>query len=298
MADKRKKKDKRKDYSAKKSSNIKKAYADPEFLYSADARPIRILSEFLEPQSRFRHAKIKDTIVFFGSARLISGKAAKDELKKLEAKKITDRSLADALIDIEMSRYYDDAVELSCRLTKWSLGLENPHRRFVICSGGGPGIMEAANKGAKKAGGKSIGLNISLPFEQEPNEFISPDLNFEFHYFFMRKFWFAYLAKALVIMPGGFGTIDELFEILTLVQTGKIRKKMPILIYDKEFWGKILDFSEFAKKRLINEEDLELFHIADSVDDAFKYLTGELSKHYLKIEVSLFNVDKSKHKEE
>src|SRR5258706_3835409 len=206
--------------------------------------------------------------------------------------------LKDALIDLEMSRYYEDTIELSDRLTKWSMGLENTHRRFVICSGGGPGIMEAANKGAKKAGGKSIGLNISLPFEQELNPYISNELNFEFHYFFMRKFWFAYLAKALVIMPGGFGTIDELFEILTLVQTGKIRKKMPIVVYDKKFWDKILNFEEFLNKRLINEEDLKLFYIAETIDDAFAYLTRELSKHYLKIEVSLFNVDKTKHKNE
>ena len=280
------------------ANNIKKAYNDPEFLYSADARPIRILSEFLEPQSRFRHAKIKDTIVFFGSARLISGKDAKKKVKSLKGKKKSSDKLADALIDLEMSRYYDDAVELSSKLTKWSLGLENTHRRFVICSGGGPGIMEASNLGAKKAGGKSIGLNISLPFEQSPNPYISKDLNFEFHYFFMRKFWFAYLAKALVIMPGGFGTIDELFEILTLVQTGKIRKKMPIVIYDKDFWGKILNFEEFAKKRLIEKSDLDLFYIANSVDDAFDYLTRELYKHYLKIEVSLFNINKKSHKDE
>lgn len=280
------------------NTNIKKAYNDQEFLFSADARPVRILSEFLEPQSRFRHEKIKDTIVFFGSARLISGAEAKKRVKKLESKKALGQSLKNALIDLDMSRYYEDTVELSSRLTKWSLGLENTHRRFVICSGGGPGIMEAANKGAKKAGGKSIGLNISLPFEQDANPYISKELNFEFHYFFMRKFWFAYLAKALVIMPGGFGTIDELFEILTLVQTGKIRKKMPIVIYDKDFWDKILNFEEFLKRRLINEDDLKLFYIAETIDDAYEYLTRELSKHYLKIEVSLFNIDKTKHKNE
>jgi uncharacterized protein (TIGR00730 family) len=270
---------------------IKKAYNDQEFIYSPDARPLRILSEFLEPQSRFRHAKIKDTIVFFGSARLISSKKAKQNLKKLRGNKKLSQEITGAMIDLEMSQYYDKAAALSAKLTKWSLGLENPHRRFVICSGGGPGIMEAANLGAKRAGGKSIGLNISLPFEQDPNPYISKDLNFEFHYFFMRKFWFAYLAKALVIMPGGFGTIDEFFEILTLVQTGKIRKKMPIVVFDKEFWGKIINFDELAKKRLIDKNNLDLFHVAESVDDAFEYLTNELSKHYLNIEVSLFNVN-------
>jgi uncharacterized protein (TIGR00730 family) len=280
------------------SSSVKKAYNDQEFLFSADARPVRILSEFLEPQSRFRHEKIKDTIVFFGSARLVSGNTAKKNLKKLEAKKTIGNALSDAVTDLEMSRYYEDTVDLSYELTKWSLGLENTHRRFVVCSGGGPGIMEASNKGAKKAGGKSIGLNISLPFEQEPNPYISKELNFEFHYFFMRKFWFAYLAKALVVMPGGFGTIDELFEILTLVQTGKIRKKMPIVVYDKLFWEKILNFEEFVKRKLIDRNDLKLFYIADSVEHAFEYLTRELSKHYLKIEVSLFNINGSKHKEE
>ncbi len=273
---------------------IKKAYNDQEFIYSPDARPLRILSEFLEPQSRFRHAKIKDTIVFFGSARIISSKKAKENLKKLGNSKKGNRKITDAMVDLEMSQYYDKAAALSAKLTKWSLGLENPHRRFVICSGGGPGIMEAANLGAKRAGGKSIGLNISLPFEQEPNPYISKDLNFEFHYFFMRKFWFAYLAKALVIMPGGFGTIDELFEILTLVQTGKIRKKMPIVILDKEFWGSILNFDEFVKKRLIDKKDLDLFYIAESVDDAFEFLTAQLTKHYLNIEVSLFNVNNNK----
>lgn len=280
------------------NNSIKKAYNDPEFLYSADARPLRILSEFLEPQSRFRKEKIKDTIVFFGSARLKCCKDAKKAVAKLEAKRTMGSALNEALSDLEMSRYYEDTVNLSFKLTKWSMGLENTHRRFVVCSGGGPGIMEASNKGAKKAGGKSIGLNISLPFEQEPNTYVYKDLNFEFHYFFMRKFWFAYLAKALVVMPGGFGTLDEFFEILTLVQTGKIRKKMPIVIYDKEFWEKILNFAELAKLKLIDKNDLKLFYLAESVDDAFEYLTKELSKHYLKIEVSLFNLNSSKDKKE
>jgi uncharacterized protein (TIGR00730 family) len=164
-----------------------------------------------------------------------------------------------------------------------------PKNRFVICSGGGPGVMEAANYGAVKAGGKSIGLNISLPAEQEPNPHISDELNFEFHYFFMRKFWFAYLAKALVIMPGGFGTLDELFEMLTLVQTFKIRKKMPIVVYDKNFWEDVLDFNEMRKKGMISEEDLKLFRVVSTVEEAYTFLRNELSKNYLDIKTSLFN---------
>lgn len=266
-----------------------KAYNNTKFLNSPPARALRILSEYMEPQSRFRTEKVKDTIVFYGSARLRSKRDANRKLKELKAfKNPSPARLKDAEMELEMSRYYEDTVELSSLLTKWSLKQE-PGYRFVVCSGGGPGIMEASNKGAKKAGGKSVGLNISLPFEQNPNQFITPALNFEFHYFFMRKFWFAYLAKALVIMPGGFGTLDELFEILTLMQTKKIKKKMPIVVYDKLFWDKILNFEEFAKRKLIDKEDLKLFYIAESVDDAFEYLKRELNKHYLQKPVSLFN---------
>lgn len=190
---------------------------------------------------------------------------------------------------MEMSRYYDEAADLSYRITKWSLKHQPPHR-FVVCSGGGPGIMEAANLGAKKAGGKSIGLNISLPFEQRPNQHITDELSFEFHYFFMRKFWFAYLAKALVIFPGGYGTLDELFEILTLVQTTKIRKKMPVVIYDKKYWQKIINFNGLVESGMIDESDLRLFKFAETVDEAFEYIKSELSKHYLVIKESLFNI--------
>lgn len=187
-----------------------------------------------------------------------------------------------------MSKYYESTVDLSYKLTKWSQKL-HPHNRFVICSGGGPGIMEAANLGARKAGGKTIGLNISLPYEQNVNPYISKNLSFEFHYFFMRKFWFAYLAKALVIMPGGFGTLDELFEILTLVQTKKMRKKMPIVIFGKEFWSHILDTDRFLSRKLISKDDLGLFKLVDSVDEAFNFLKSELSKNYIQIKTSLFN---------
>ena len=273
----------------KKSKKLIKAYKDPDFINSPEARPLRILSEFIEPQSIFRKEKVRDTIVFFGSARLLPHREAVKRLKAVEAKrKAAPIEIEDAEIDLEMSRYYEDTVKLSKMITQWSSKLED--NRFVVCSGGGPGIMEAANKGACLAGGKSIGLNISLPFEQEPNKYITDDLNMEFHYFFMRKFWFAYLAKALVIMPGGFGTFDELFEILTLVQTHKIRKKMPIIIYGRHFWDKIINFQELANKRVIAKADLDLLYFAETVEDAFQYLKTQLSKHYIGIKQSLFNL--------
>ena len=184
------------------------AYLNETFLESPDARGLRILSEYLEPLSHFRDEKIQDTIVFFGSARISE--------------------------DGPLGQYYRDARTLARLITEWSSKLEASSHRFVVCSGGGPGIMEAANRGAADAGGKTIGLNIGLPFEQRPNPFITPELSFEFHYFFMRKFWFAYLAKALVIFPGGFGTLDELFEILTLAQTRKLESKIVIVLYGSE----------------------------------------------------------------
>jgi len=271
-----------------------KAYKDLNFLNSADGRTIRLLSEYLEPQSRFRKHKVKDTIVFYGSARILSRKDALAKVNKLKKlKKVDAGDLEKAVDDLEMSRYYEDTVKLSRMLTKWSMGIDEIHR-FVVCSGGGPGIMEASNRGAKSAGGKSIGLNISLPSEQDPNPYITDELNFEFHYFFMRKFWFAYLAKALIIMPGGYGTMDELFEILTLVQTGKIKKKMPIVVYDKKFWKDIINFSGLTKKGLIDEKDEKLFHMAENVEDAFEYVKSNLGKHYLNIEESLFNIKNKK----
>lgn len=264
-----------------------KAYKNAEFLNSPDARVMRIMSEFLEPQSRFRHENIKDTIVFFGSARIKEKKEAKAELKKVERlvaniKRPTKELLLKyraALNAMEMSKYYDDCVELSRLLTKWSKNL-NHSNRFVVCSGGGPGIMEAANKGAHLAKGKSIGLNISLPFEQFANGYISKNLNFEFHYFFMRKFWFAYLAKALVAFPGGFGTMDELLEILTLRQTDKIKKKMTVVIYGSEYWKKVINFDEIVRMGMISEEDLSLFKFIDDPKEAFEYLKESLIKNY------------------
>ena len=264
-----------------------KAYNDRDFLNSPDARIIRMLAEFVEPQRRFRREGVRDTIVFFGSARTLSRRQALAKQAALERsfrgrKRLTRAELQQrrsAQTAVEMSRYYDDCVTLSRLLTTWSKSLTGSSR-FVVCSGGGPGIMEAANKGASLARGKSVGMNISLPFEQMPNKFISRELNFEFHYFFMRKFWFVYLAKALVIFPGGFGTLDELMEVLTLLQTSKIKKKMTVVIYGSEFWKKVIDFDQLVYQGVISKEDLKLFTFKDNPIEAFEYLKESLSKHY------------------
>lgn len=264
-----------------------KSYKDLEFLNSPDARSLRILSEFLHPLSQFRRKGIRDTVVFFGSARLMSRADAKKALAKAERatkRRATKKQLklqADATTDLEMSRYYEDAVQLSRLMTQWSKRLFQLNR-FVVCSGGGPGIMEAANRGALLAKGRSIGLNISLPFEQDPNPFISPELNFEFHYFFMRKFWFVYLAKAFVMFPGGFGTFDELMEVLTLLQTKKIKKPVVVVLYGREFWNSVIHFNEFVKRRLISPEDLDLFEFADTPEEAYRILTKRLRALYPK----------------
>ncbi len=258
-----------------------KAYKNHEFLMSPDAREIRILSEFLEPKARFRRNKIKDTIVFFGSARIIPRHIAEKNLEILKKEDNPDQDMIKKCKkDLENSRYYEDAVELSKRITSWCLKRYNTPDRLVICSGGGPGIMEAANKGASLAGGMSIGLNISLPFEQFSNPYIDDKLNFEFHYFFMRKFWFAYLAKAMVIFPGGFGTLDELMELLTLVQTEKIKKGIKILIYDRKYWSNILNFEKLAEYNMISESDLDLFKFCDSIEE----LEEELITYFMKEE--------------
>jgi len=247
-----------------------KAYKDLDFLTSADARSLRILSEFIQPFSKLRREKVRDTIVFFGSARIYSGE---------EATRHKNATSGHSKEFLEMSAYYDDCVELSRRLTEWTSTLSSS-RRFIVCSGGGPGIMEAANKGAEEAGGKSIGLNISLPFEQFPNQYITPELNFEFHYFFMRKFWFVYLAKAFVMFPGGFGTLDELMEVLTLLQTGKIKKPVAIILYGSEFWKSIVNFDELVRRGMISAEDLTLFTFADTPSHAYQVLTKKLKKLY------------------
>jgi uncharacterized protein (TIGR00730 family) len=253
-----------------------KAYYSRRFMDSPDARPVRLLSEYLEPLERFEDMKVEDTILIFGSARTLSQETAERRLARAKEK---GEGVAGAERDLRMSRYYEDARALSFRLTEWSKGLKEGGRRFVICSGGGPGIMEAANRGASEAAGRNIGLGISLPHEQSTNPYITRRLAFEFHYFFMRKFWFLYLAKALVIMPGGFGTMDELFESLTLVQTGKIRKRLPIVLYGKEFWEKVVNLDALVEFGTISAEDLNLFHVSDDVDDAFDFITEELTEY-------------------
>jgi len=263
-----------------------KAYQNLEFLNSSDGRAIRILSEYFMPRHKFKKHKIMDTIVFFGSARLKAKTDAVKDYNKIKSlnpgSTDFDTKLREARFGVEMSRYYEDAVELSRKITEWSINLETSANRFIVCTGGGPGIMEAANRGARKAGGYSIGLNISIPFEQYVNKFVTPDLSFEFHYFFMRKFWFAYLSKALIIFPGGFGTMDELFEILTLVQTEKIRKKLLVVIYDKKYWNKIINFDALVDYGVISKSDMNAFIMCESVDEAYDAVIKHLKKHYAK----------------
>jgi uncharacterized protein (TIGR00730 family) len=240
------------------------AYREEAFLESPESRPLRILSEYLWPLAHFQEEKIQDTIVFFGSARIHE--------------------------DGPLARYYHEARELARLLTLWAqsfstaVNASTPHHRFVVCSGGGPGIMEAANRGASDAGGKTIGLNIGLPFEQRPNPFITPELSFEFHYFFMRKFWFAYLAKALVVFPGGFGTLDELSEILTLAQTQKLENKILIVLYGSSYWNEILNFDALVKYGMISPADLQLFRFADTPESALEILKEDLTRYYLEPE--------------
>ena len=256
-----------------------KAYKNPKFLSSPAAREIRILSEYLEPKSRLRKSKVQDTVVFFGSARTLPEKEAQKKLEELKASgKAGKEALRIAERDLENSRYYEDAVELSRRLTKWAKDRYTPHSRYIVTTGGGPGIMEAANKGAKLAGGKTIGFNISLPFEQEPNPYIDDDLNFEFHYFFMRKLWLVFTAKAFVIFPGGFGTLDEFMEVLTLVQTGKIKKDLKIILYDKKFWDQVINIPKLAELGTISEKDLKLFEYCSNVDEMEQVLLPHLKK--------------------
>src|SRR5687767_3323979 len=268
-----------------------KAYLNPNFLKSRDARIIRMMCEYLEPLQRFQRLDVRETIVFFGSARArppVAVKteyaAAQEEKKKYPGKlpKALREKLAKLEGDMKLAIYYEEAAELSALLTQWAKSL-GQGKRFVICSGGGPGIMEAANRGAaERAGGPTVGLAISLPTEERPNPFITPDLLFEFHYFFMRKLWFAYLACALVIFPGGFGTMDELFEILTLVQTRKIGRPLPIILYGKKFWGDFLDFNALMRWGTISPRDLSLFKVCDNPKEAFEHLKKELLRCYPK----------------
>lgn len=255
-----------------------KAYKDLDFVQSRAGRPMRILAEFLEPEDRFERFNVSDTIVFFGSARILSREVA--ELELASAKK-HGGDVARAEQNLAMSRYYEEARELSRRLTEWSKGLTGRSKRFVMCTGGGPGIMEAANRGAADAKGHNIGLNISLPFEQHENPYITRELAFDFHYFFMRKFWFSYLAKAMIVFPGGYGTLDEFFELMTLVSTHKMGKAMPVVLYGTEYWNEILNLDAMVKYGTISPSDLELFHCSDDVDDALEFLTNNLSEHHV-----------------
>ena len=262
------------------------AYMNAEFLESDEARPMRIIAEYLEPLRRLKAQNIQDTVVFFGSARVHSRLDATRALQRLRRRNSRRTRENLALLKrsrkaVEWSRYYEDARELANRLAKWSLALESPRHRFVVCSGGGPGIMEAANRGAYEAGGKSIGFNIRLPFEQGANRYITDGLHFEFHYFFMRKFWFAYLAKALVIFPGGFGTLDEMFEILTLAQTQKLSKQLGVFIYGREYWEEIIDLKPMEDWGAINPDDLDLLKWVNTPDEAFDQLRSHLMAYHL-----------------
>jgi uncharacterized protein (TIGR00730 family) len=263
------------------------AYENEQFLDSPDGRVLRILSEYIEPLARFRREQIQDTVVFFGSARIQNPQKALHKLTEVRgndgnlAAAEQASSLKRAQASVDMARYYEDARRLAYMLTEWSIQIPAKRRRFVVTTGGGPGIMEAANLGAEEAGGKTIGLNINLPFEQNPNPHITPALNFEFHYFFMRKFWFAYLAKALVIFPGGFGTLDELFEIMTLAQTEKLAKKIFVVIYGSEYWNKIFNFQAMADVGVISPQDLDLFKMVDSPEEGFEFLKENLTKYHL-----------------
>ena len=283
------------------------AYENSTFLNSPDGRLMRIVSEYLEPLARFRHEQIQDTVVFFGSARFRGREEADHALELLEntgstklapnleqpatppdiaAGKATELQRKRAVAAVEMARYYEDARRLANLLARWAAKIPSRKHRFVITSGGGPGIMEAANRGAWEAGGKTIGLNIRLPFEQAPNRYITPSLNFEFHYFFMRKLWFAYLSKALVVFPGGFGTLDEMFEILTLAQTHKLAKKITVVVYGREYWKKVLNLNALVDSGAISPKDIELFQFADTPEEAFEILRHGLTENYLAAEIA------------
>lgn len=266
------------------------AYENKQFLGGPDGRALRILAEYMEPLARFRHERIQDTVVFFGSARFLSSDAASKELVLLQkpgsvqpAPPEEQEKLKRAQAAVNMARYYEDARRMAHLLTEWSLTLKSKRERFVVTTGGGPGIMEAANRGAREAGGKTIGLNINLPFEQVPNPYITPALNFEFHYFFMRKLWFAYLAKALVVFPGGFGTLDEAFEILTLAQTEKLAKKITVLIYGKEYWKRVLNLEALADAGAISPDDINLFQYVDTPEEGFERLKEHLTTYHLSV---------------
>ncbi len=271
----------------------KVAFRNREFMESLAARPIRILGEYLDPLVKLRREGVGDTIVMFGSARILPRERALAHLARLERGRKGGRApdqrarLREARSAVEMSRYYEEARELARRITAWAMTFGERPRRFVICSGGGPGIMEAANRGAAEAGGKSVGLSIELPHEQYPNPYISPELSFNFHYFFMRKLWFAQLAKALIVFPGGFGTMDELWEMLTLTQTGKVPPHNLILIYGRRYWDQVLDWRAMLRWGTINEHEYGLLQFADTVDQAFARIRAVLEKYHRKLKSDL-----------
>ncbi len=281
------------------------AYENAEFLNSPDGRMLRIMAEYQEPMARFRRERIQDTVVFFGSARFRALDVADSELEllantgstqpapeqeqpatpeEIESGEASALKLRLAEAAVEMAQYYEDARTLAAMVASWSKTLPGRRHRFVVTSGGGPGIMEAANRGAYEAGCKTIGLNIRLPFEQHPNPYITPELSFDFHYFFMRKYWFAYLAKALVVFPGGFGTLDEMFELLTLAQTKKLAKKITVVIYGSAYWKNVINLELLAEKGAIGVGDLDLFQFADTPEDAFALLKAGLTEHHLNSE--------------
>ena len=264
------------------------AYENHRFLRSADARTLRIASEYMEPLSRLRRAGVQNTVVFFGSARILAREDALRQLQGLTKKRrekgdpiVTRATLLAARRALEMSRYYEEARELAGLITQWSLTFGNGPHFLVVCSGGGPGIMEAANRGAREAGGKTIGLNITLPHEQFVNPYVTPELCFLFRYFFMRKLWFAYPARALMVFPGGFGTMDEMMEFLTLVQTHKITRPITILLYGSKYWKKAVNFNSFVEAGTIDPDDLKLIRFVDSPQEAFGILKENLGRDRL-----------------
>ncbi len=261
-----------------KRRRVVEAYLNESFLSSASARPLRILSEYLEPKSRFDHYQIDDTIVFMGSARFLAREQAEIELAEAER---SGGDVERAQQRLEMSHYYEAARDLARRVTEWSKSFDDPERRFVVCTGGGPGIMEAANRGASEAKGLNVGLTISIPVEEFDNPYTTRELSIHFHYFFMRKFWFMYLAKALIVFPGGFGTLDELFEVLTLLQTRKMSKHLLVVLFGKQYWDEVINFEALIRHGTINREDLKLFYNTDSVDEAFELITRHLTEYAL-----------------
>jgi hypothetical protein len=272
----------------------KAPHENSTFMQSTPARPIRILAEYIHPLAQLKKEGIGDTIVMFGSARIESHETAAARYTRLKTANVAKMSkvklkehhlaLRGAKSALEMSRYYEEARQLAHKLTTWALSLGPRPRRFVVCSGGGPGIMEAANRGAYEAGGKSIGLSIELPHEQFANPYISPELSFNFHYFFMRKLWFAQIAKALIVFPGGFGTMDELWEMMTLSQTDKMPKHTLILIYGRRYWNDILNLKAMVRWGTINQSEFNQLQFADNVDEAFEVIRAGLEKYHMQVD--------------